>query len=79
MDKIAECRNRIVDLCCPDGAKEFVRGAVASILYRLVEEKFTSANSAMDAIALCKVESVLKEDGFLDNDQLGKVMEKMRL
>ena len=41
MDKIAEYRDRIVDICCPDGAEEFVREAVASILLKLVEEKFT--------------------------------------
>ena len=51
MDKIAECRDGILDLCCPDGAKEFVREAVASILLNLVEEKFTPTNTARDAIA----------------------------
>lgn len=37
MNKIEVRRDQIVNICCPDGAKEFVRETVASILLNLVE------------------------------------------
>jgi hypothetical protein len=68
MDKIDKCRNEILDLCCPDGAKEFVREAVASILLKLLEEKFTSTNSQSDAI-ISDIKEVV-QSWFKCNDNL---------